>query len=164
MARPPLLAQSELRRRVRAARELTAPTADEVAARRRRAAESKRRRRAPDIAASGLTQAELAARIVAREHSIGPDNMSLIERGETRLSRDHIEWIAEACGLPLEYFYFDFAELRDSIPDINAPRADGPALAPPGALGRSATGSQTTPEREPRKANPKAAGKKPAGR
>ena len=97
----------ETRRRINAARELTAPTS----------AELKARREKYDDAGYGITVEELAARIPA-EAKLGARTLGKIRRGERPAQPQDLRHIAAACGLPEEFFAVDFRSLGTSASDL----------------------------------------------
>ena len=105
----PLLPQPELRRRIRAARELTGPSADEIA--QRQTVE----KRNPDPEHRGLSQRELGDRLVAADRELGYEAIGKLERGGSRVvKRHHLDWIVEVCDVPEDFFYTDgIIERRD---------------------------------------------------
>jgi transcriptional regulator with XRE-family HTH domain len=101
--------QAERRRRIRAARMLAVPTAEEIQARH---ANPKERR--GDLGNIGLSQEELGARLVAAGERLGHGLISKLERGVPThpVASRHMKRIAEACGLPADFFYIDFSRLK----------------------------------------------------
>lgn len=90
--------QFEIRRRINAARELTAPTPEEVAARTDKY----------NDAGYGITVEELAARIPGHA-KLGARTLGKIRRGERDAMPQDLRFIAEACGLPEAFFSVEFS-------------------------------------------------------
>ena len=89
-----------LRRRINAARELAEPTEAELRER------SVHRQRGLGY---GLSVEELAARI--DREGFGDKVIGMIRRGERPIDYHELEWIARACGVPMEFFSVDFEQL-----------------------------------------------------
>lgn len=104
--------EGEIRRRVRAARELATPTAAEVG----RRVETRDPKRQGDLEA-GLSIAELANRLIAAGYEgLKKDTLDAINRGVRTVRRQELAAIARVCGLPYSFFTIDFEELPDEIP------------------------------------------------
>ena len=102
----------ELRRRINAARELTAPSEEELRQR------SVHRNFDEGY---GLTVDELGARIDRK--GFGNKVLGLVKRGEREVKDFELQWIADACDLPLEFFTVDFGRLPE-LPEAQ-PALDG---------------------------------------
>lgn len=103
----------DLARRLRAARALTPPTDEEIAAR----PEMKRK---PE---PGITIAELALRI--NEEGLGDRTLGKIERGERGAPNRDRAAIAQALGLPAEFFLLDYEEIVRRLGGAGAPGIPG---------------------------------------
>lgn len=111
--------QAERRRRIRAARMLAMPTADEIAARIARDEDGDREHQ-------GLTQPELAARLKASGERLGFELLSKLERGDRDVGPHHMRRIAEACCLPHSFFTLDFWAVDEFIRrDVGVPQPEG---------------------------------------
>lgn len=89
-----------MRRRLRAARALAAPTWDEMEERRRS------RKRVGDLE-EGISTKELAARLAKEGERLGADTLSLMERGGREILPKDVRAIARACDLPYAFFFSD---------------------------------------------------------
>lgn len=87
--------REEISRRLRAARALAVPTDEELATRKR-----------PVV---GITVEELAARVA--QDGLGAKTIGNMERGVGPALRPQLREIAEACGVPYEFFTVDLALL-----------------------------------------------------
>lgn len=116
----------DIRRRLKAARALTAPTPEEIERR------SQRRR---DFV--GITVDELATRL--NEPGLGFKTLGAMERGDRDAQRRDLIVIAEALRLPLAFFTLDRQRLLSVIADAGAPRI-------PGETGRRLQGQRPTGE------------------
>ena len=97
----------EMRRRINAARELTAPTP----------AELKARKPKYDDAGYGISVEELAARIP--DHAqLGARTLGKIRRGERAARPQDLRFIAEACDLPEEFFSADLHSIAQTGSDL----------------------------------------------
>ena len=119
--------ETELRRRLKAARALTAPTETESA------------QRSPRTQATetGITVDELADRI--DETGLGRKTLGAIERGERKVQRSELIVMAEALELPLAFFTLTRGQLLEALGGAGAPGIGG-------ATGRRLQGGQ--PSRE----------------
>lgn len=86
-------------------------------------AEIARRVRAARLIADIRTVEELARRIDAR--GLGAKTIGAIERGERTVKRMELREIAEACGLPEEFFTADLASLAGGAGGGEGSRAGG---------------------------------------
>lgn len=96
-----MLPPAEMRRRLRAARALAAPSAAEIEER------SRARKRVGDVE-QGISTKELAARLGAEGERLGADTLSLMERGGREILPKDMRAIARACDLPYAFFTSDF--------------------------------------------------------
>lgn len=117
----------DIQRRIRAARALTAPTAEELENR----PEGRSRNHV------GITTDELAARV--SEPGLGFKTLGAIERGERGVQRSELIVIAEATEMPLAFFTLERQQLLEGL-------AGGAAPGIPGATGRRLLDQRPTRE------------------
>jgi hypothetical protein len=103
----------DLRRRLKAARALTAPSAEEIDQR------SPRTRNAE----TGITVEELAKRMA--EPGLGWKTIGAIERGDRTAQRRDLIVIAEALELPLAFFTLTHEQLVEALGGAGAPAIPG---------------------------------------
>lgn len=115
--RIPIVDSDDIRQRIRAARALTAPTAEEIEDR----PEGRSRNHV------GITTDELAARV--NEPGLGFKTLGAIERGERGVQRSELIVIAEAMEMPFAFFTLERWQLLEAL-------AGGGAPGIPGATGR----------------------------
>lgn len=117
-----------------------------------------RRRVKAARALAGISVKELAQRI--GQDGLGERTLRSLEGDAGRAWRPmELQAVAQACGLPYEFFTVDFQQLTlngrvgqrlDALEaELRQLAAERPAPEPPGELGRRAAGSQPSDERRP---------------